>query len=114
MCVACGNPSLIHVASGESAGGADYRGIFDDVRLHEARADSPGGGETPVASPANGLPDIIETTDAAAGTSTAYTLQIGQIAHGALSANGDHDWYKVDLVAGQTYTFAMVGTGTSG
>ena len=74
-------------------------------------ADTGGGGTGPQTSPANGLPDLTETTDAAAGTSTAYTLQIGQIAQGALSANGDHDWYKVNLTAGQTYTVALVGTG---
>lgn len=28
-----------------------------------------------------------------------------------VSSSGDHDWYRVDLVAGQTYTFALVGTG---
>lgn len=60
------------------------------------------------------MPNIFETTDAAAGTSTAYQLQIGQVAQGRISANGDHDWYRVDLVAGQTYTFALVGTGSSG
>lgn len=60
------------------------------------------------------MPHIVETTDAAASTSTAYQLQIGQIAQGTLGASGDHDWYRVDLVAGQTYTFAMVGTGANG
>jgi Bacterial pre-peptidase C-terminal domain len=28
-----------------------------------------------------------------------------------LGSAGDHDWYRVNLVAGQTYTFALVGTG---
>ncbi|MDC7784345.1 M10 family metallopeptidase C-terminal domain-containing protein [Rhodoplanes sp. TEM] len=60
------------------------------------------------------MPDIIETTDASAGTTTAYSLQIGQIAQGRLSAAGDHDWYRVTLTAGQIYTVALVGTGTSG
>ena len=58
------------------------------------------------------MPNIFETTDAAAGTSTAYTLTVGQTAQGTLGSVGDHDWYRVDLVAGQTYTFAMTGTGT--
>ena len=91
MCSLCGNP----------------------VYMHEA-AETGGTGTGPQSSAANGLADLTETTDAAAGTSTAYTLQIGQIAQGALSANGDHDWYKVNLVSGQTYTFALVGTGASG
>jgi serralysin len=59
------------------------------------------------------VPNIIETTDAAAGTSTAYSLTAGQTAQGTLSTNADHDWYAVSLVAGQTYTFAMTGTGVN-
>jgi len=60
------------------------------------------------------LPDITESADAAASTATSYSLGIGQTAHGTIASLGDHDWYSVNLVAGQTYTFAMVGTGTSG
>jgi hypothetical protein len=59
------------------------------------------------------VPNIIETTDAAAGISTAYSLTAGQTAQGTLSTNADHDWYAVSLVAGQTYTFAMTGTGVN-
>ena len=59
------------------------------------------------------MPNIIETADAAAGTSTSYALTAGQTARGNLSPGGDHDWYKVTLTAGQTYTFAMLGTGTN-
>lgn len=60
------------------------------------------------------MPNIIETTDAAAGASTIYTLQIGQVAQGNISSLGDHDFYRVNLVAGQTYSVALVGTGTAG
>jgi serralysin len=56
------------------------------------------------------MPDIFETVDAAGNTSTGYTLQTGQTVQGTLSAPGDHDWYAVNLAAGQTYTFALVGT----
>jgi serralysin len=60
------------------------------------------------------MPDILETLDAADSTATAYTLDIGQIAQGQLTAGSDtHDWYRVNLVAGQTYTFAETGTGTN-
>lgn len=59
------------------------------------------------------MPNIIEAVDAAAGSATAYTLSVGQTAQGALGSNGDHDWYRVTLTAGQTYTFAMTGTGTN-
>ena len=57
------------------------------------------------------MPDVIESIDAAGGASTTYTLAIGQTAQGSISTLGDHDWFRVDLVAGQTYTFALVGTG---
>src|ERR1043166_6484753 len=59
------------------------------------------------------MPNIIETADAAANTSTIYSLTSGQTAQGALSSGSDHDWYRVDLVAGQTYSFAVVGTGSN-
>jgi serralysin len=57
------------------------------------------------------MPNIIETLDGAASIATAYTLTIGQTAQGTVTALTDHDWWRVDLVAGQTYTFALVGTG---
>lgn len=57
------------------------------------------------------MANIIEGIDASASVSTAYQLGVGQTARGTVSAAGDHDWFRVDLVAGQTYTFAMTGTG---
>jgi serralysin len=62
------------------------------------------------------MPDIIETADAAASKNTSYTLGIGQTAQGYLTRSGgvtEHDWYKVNLVAGQTYTFALAATGVT-
>lgn len=59
------------------------------------------------------MPDIFETTDASATTGTAYSLTAGQTAQGTLSTGADHDFYRVTLTAGQTYTFAMTGTGTN-
>ena len=59
------------------------------------------------------MPNFNETADAPATTATPYNLGIGQTAQGTIATVGDHDWYKVDLVAGQTYTFAMVGTGST-
>jgi len=56
------------------------------------------------------LPSVTETADAAASTSTTSTLGIGQSAQGTISFSGDHDWYKVNLVAGQA---ALIGTGTN-
>lgn len=56
---------------------------------------------------------VTETTDAAASTATTYSLAIGKTAQGQVGTTGDHDWFKVDLVAGQTYTFALVATGVT-
>ena len=47
------------------------------------------------------MPNVIETTDAAASTATIYTLNVGDTAQGVLSSSSDHDWYRVNLVAGQ-------------
>ena len=61
------------------------------------------------------MPSVLETVDAAASTATTYTLTPGQTAQGQLTGGSDsHDWFRVNLVAGQTYTFAEVGTGTNG
>ena len=54
-----------------------------------------------------------ETTDAAAGTGTGYTVAVGDSFTGALSPVGDQDWVRVQLTAGQTYTFAVTGSGGS-
>ena len=58
-------------------------------------------------------PSVIEAADAAAGTATAYAITVGQTAQGTISAGGDHDWFRVDLTAGQTYAFAEIGTGAA-
>ena len=57
-------------------------------------------------------PGLIEATDAAATSSTAYRLAINTTGQGTLST-GDHDWWRVDLVAGQSYAFAVIGTGAT-
>ncbi|MCB1510143.1 MAG: M10 family metallopeptidase C-terminal domain-containing protein [Hyphomicrobiaceae bacterium] len=59
------------------------------------------------------MPNVIETTDAAAGTGTIYSLAVGEFAQGNVSALGDSDWYSIQLVAGQQYTFAATGIGIS-
>ena len=57
--------------------------------------------------------DVFEGADAPATTATTYELTIGDTAYGRIATAGDHDWIAVDLVAGQTYTFALVGTGST-
>ncbi len=50
------------------------------------------------------MSNITETTDAAANVTTTYSLTVGDAAQGQLAAGGDQDWYRIDLLAGQTYT----------
>lgn len=54
-----------------------------------------------------------ETTDAAASTGTGYTMSAGDSFTGTLAATGDNDWVRIQLTAGQTYTFTLDGTGGS-
>ena len=56
------------------------------------------------------MPVVTETADAAAGTSTAYSMAVGDYFYGNLSLNDD-DWVAVTLQAGQTYTLGLTGIG---
>ena len=58
-----------------------------------------------------GATTVTEASDASASRSTNYTASIGEFFHGELSSNSDADWIAVELDAGTTYTFAMVGIG---
>jgi len=56
-------------------------------------------------------PNIKETVDTSVGLSSSYLLSLNQTAEGTISSSSDTDFYKVSLVRGQTYTFALIGTG---
>ena len=60
-----------------------------------------------------GLGLVTETGDAAAGTATTYSLLIGQSGTGTLTLGTDQDAYAVQLVAGETYDFRLLGFGTN-
>ena len=60
------------------------------------------------------IKDIVNITDERWIIGNSYVLQVGQTAQGTLSADGARDIFSVSLVASQTYTFAMVGTGAFG
>ena len=47
----------------------------------------------------------------AASTATTASLTLGTATNGVLNATGDHDWYAVQLVAGQTYLVTTTATG---
>jgi serralysin len=56
------------------------------------------------------MPSFFETTDAAGNISTIYTLGLGQTSQGNLTV-GDADWFRINVVAGHSYTIAMTNTG---
>jgi hypothetical protein len=51
--------------------------------------------------------------DAPDTTATGFAVAMGGWAHGSISTAGDADFIAVDLVAGQSYSFAMVGIGAT-
>jgi subtilisin family serine protease len=51
--------------------------------------------------------------DFSANSRTTGKLAIGSLANGNINTNGDHDWFKISLNAGQTYDF-RVDAGTLG
>ncbi|PPJ46822.1 peptidase [Rhizobium sp. KAs_5_22] len=65
------------------------------------------------ATSANTNASFTETTDAAASTGTGYTMAAGDSFTGTLAAVGDNDWVRIQLTAGQTYTFTLNGSGGS-
>ncbi|MCB2130372.1 MAG: M10 family metallopeptidase, partial [Rhodobacteraceae bacterium] len=68
-----------------------------------------------LALPQNLLPSAsyTEVADAAATTSTAYTISVGDQFSGTISSGTDQDWVRINLTAGQTYVFTLWGTGGS-
>lgn len=52
---------------------------------------------------------ITETFDAAAGTSTGYSISVGDTFSGTLSSAGDRDWVAVTLTSGSTYEVSLDG-----
>ena len=53
-----------------------------------------------------------EDTDITSNQETSAILNLGVAAHGVVSSTGDHDWYKVHLQKGRSYTFASIGIGS--
>ncbi len=59
------------------------------------------------------MPTIFETIDAAEDSTTLYQMGVGDVFVGKLKTEAI-DWIRVDLVAGQTYSFAAIGLGVLG
>ena len=60
--------------------------------------------EAPEPPPGQGTGDTVP-----GDTSTTITLSIGASLNGAVNTFGDRDWFAVDLVAGQRYSFSLDG-----
>ena len=51
--------------------------------------------------------------DIPASTSTTASITVGGIGQGSLEVAGDHDWYAINLTAGQQITISLFGSGTN-
>lgn len=54
-----------------------------------------------------------EIFDHAGSIATTAVLTLGVSEYGTISNSTDQDWFRVNLVAGQTYEFRMLGVGTA-
>ncbi|MEQ1538015.1 MAG: hypothetical protein ABL928_03735, partial [Sphingorhabdus sp.] len=68
------------------------------------------GDSAKAAQGVNAPPHTVDTV--AATTSTTATATLGGYISGTIDSDGDHDWYRVVLVQGQTYTFSTILNGT--
>jgi hypothetical protein len=51
--------------------------------------------------------------DIAGDRSTTSTVSVGSVVTSSIEAASDHDWFRIDLVAGQAVTFSLNGSGTT-
>ena len=58
------------------------------------------------------LPGTSLADDIPASTATTTDLAIGSNIRSAIDTVGDHDWVRVELVAGQSYAFSLAGVGS--
>jgi Ca2+-binding RTX toxin-like protein len=65
---------------------------------------TPSGPQSNATSAGDTIPD---------DTSTAFTLAIGGAQTGFVNTPGDDDWFRVELIAGQSYVFTSTGSGAS-
>ena len=60
----------------------------------------------------DGPMQVNEPNDVIPGTTlSTYTLTLGQSETGVVNTVGDDDWFRVELVAGQSYVFTLTGSG---
>lgn len=71
------------------------------------------GNDQPSGSPAATFAALLEASDAPESTATPYTMAVGDTFTGAVGFNNDHDWIRITLEAGSTYTISLAGSGGS-
>lgn len=104
------------LSGGAVTGTTGLTGSFD-VRESTVTLTSGGGSRATVVSLGLDTIDRAPPTDLVfadtvpGDTSSTVTLAIGSSVNGVLDTLGDHDWYRVTLTAGQTYTFTIGATG---
>ncbi len=85
-------------------------GDLGEIKIHEtgcACGECAGGKGGNTADDAGTFaPDVVP-----GDTSSTVTLALGTATNGEIDTLGDRDWYRVSLVAGQTYTFTIDPTG---
>ena len=86
-----------------------FTGTFSSLWTFQAEGDTSWAMQAPNDGPqevneAGGdvIPGSIETS---------YTLTLGQTETGRINTDTDRDWYRVELVAGQSYEFTLTGVG---
>ncbi|MFZ1468667.1 MAG: M10 family metallopeptidase C-terminal domain-containing protein [Paracoccaceae bacterium] len=67
----------------------------------------PSGPDQSNSASANTYASLIESTDAASSTATTYSMGLGDTFSGGYGTLTDTDWVRVQLVAGQAYTFTL-------
>src|SRR5690348_9687444 len=78
------------------------------IRFQQARSGNPDAVQKTIDGPQH----ISEPSDVIPGnSSSSFTLAVGGSETGVINSVGDHDWFRVDLVAGQSYVFTMTGSG---
>jgi serralysin len=101
MCIMC-------TFVGKNAGGPEC------VDISNVSSGNNDGGNANAAQPTSGdgIASEVSASDSVAGsTSTSATLSVDTAVRGFVNTSGDTDWYRVNLVAGQQYTFAANGFG---
>lgn len=78
-----------------------------------SRDDDHGHDDGPGYFPHDQFSDAVLRADIPGGTSTTTTLRPGGSLTAAIETRGDHDWFRVELTAGQTYVF-NTGAGSGG